>query len=70
MELKTLKIFTTEVEAFMAKNLLLSYDIESYIINNITSTNFPIFNNTIGGPELKVDEKDFEKALEIIKNNG
>lgn len=70
MELVTLKIFNTEAEAFILISLLESHNIEAYIFNNITSTVYPIFNNTIGGVEVKVKKEDFDEVIKILSTNN
>ena len=66
MELITLKIFNTEIEAEMLKIFLESNDIETYVFGNILANTYNIFNNTIGCVQLKVSENDFEKANELM----
>lgn len=61
----TEKVFFTKskVELMGVKNLLASDGIEFLEINNLDSAYAGIF----GDYELSVDEKDVEKAREIIK---
>lgn len=66
MELVTLKIFNTEVEAEMLKIFLETNDIRAYVFGNILANTYNLFNNTSGGVQLKVSEKDFEKAQELL----
>jgi hypothetical protein len=52
-------------EVHIAKTLLASYNIESYIIDeNIATTIGTAF---VEGYKLQVDESDFDKATEILK---
>ncbi|PZU86963.1 MAG: hypothetical protein DI529_08000 [Chryseobacterium sp.] len=66
MELITLKIFNTEIEAEMLKIFLETNDIETYVFGNILANTYNLFNNTSGGVQLKVSENDFEKANEMM----
>jgi len=66
--LKTIKIYTTEIEANLDLTILESFGIKSYIFNSFSSSIYPIFNSTIGGFELKVAEDDLQKALEILND--
>ena len=68
MELITLKIFNTEVEAEMLKIFLETNDIETFVFGNILANTYNLFNNTSGGVQLKVSENDFEKANELMKD--
>lgn len=67
MELITLKIFNTEIEAEMLKIFLESNDIETYVFGNILANTYNLFNTTSGGVQLKVSENDFEKANELME---
>ncbi|MDP9957599.1 hypothetical protein J2X97_003268 [Epilithonimonas hungarica] len=66
MELVTLKIFNTEIEAEMLKVYLETNGIEAYVFGNIMANTFNLFNNTSEGVQLKVAENDFEKASELV----
>ena len=66
MELITLKIFNTEIEAELLKIFLETYDIESYVFGNILANIYNFFNNISGGVQLKVSENDLEKANELM----
>ncbi len=66
MELITLKIFNTEIEAEMLKIFLETNNIETYVFGNILAYTYNLFNNTSGGVQLKVSENDFEKANELM----
>ncbi|MFC4164969.1 putative signal transducing protein [Epilithonimonas zeae] len=66
MELITLKIFNTEIEAEMLKVYLETNGIEAYVFGNIMANTFNLFNNTNEGVQLKVVENDFEKASELV----
>ena len=67
MELITLKIFNTEIEAELLKIFLESNDIETYVFGNILANTYNLFNNTCGGVQLKVSENDFGKANELME---
>ena len=66
MELITLKIFNTEIEAEMLKIFLETNGIEAFVFGNILANTYNLFNNTSGGVQLKVSENDFEKANELM----
>lgn len=66
MELMTLRIFNTEVEAELLKAYLETNGIEAFVFGNILANTYNLFNNTSGGVQLKVAEKDFEKANELM----
>ena len=66
MELITLKIFNTEIEAELLKAYLETNGIEAFVFGNILANTYNLFNNTSGGVQLKVSENDFEKANELM----
>ena len=66
MELITLRIFNTEVEAELLKAYLETNGIEAFVFGNILANTYNLFNNTSGGVQLKVSENDFEKANELM----
>lgn len=66
MELITLKIFNTEIEAEMLKVYLETNGVEAFVFGNIMANTFNLFNNTSEGVQLKVSENDFEKANELM----
>jgi len=66
MELVTLKIFNTEIEAEMLKIFLETNGIETFVFGNILANTYNLFNTTSGGVQLKVSENDFEKASEMM----
>ena len=66
MELITLKIFNTEVEAELLKAYLETNGIEAFVFGNILANTYNLFNNTSGGVQLKVSENDFGKANQLM----
>ena len=66
MELITLKIFNTEIEAEILKIFLETNDIETYVFGNILANTYNLFNNTSGGVQLKVSENDFGTANQLM----
>lgn len=66
MELITLKIFNTEIEAEMLKIFLETNGIEAFVFGNILANTYNLFNNTSGGVQLKVSENDFGKANQLM----
>ena len=67
MELITLKIFNTEIEAELLKAYLETNGIEAFVFGNILANTYNLFNTTSGGVQLKVSENDFEKANELVE---
>ena len=67
MELVTLKIFNTEIEAEMLKIFLETNGVEAFVFGNILANTYNLFNTTSGGVQLKVSENDFEKANELVE---
>lgn len=67
MELITLKNFNNEIDASICSSFLESKGIENFVFNNFSSTIYPVFNNTIGGVELKVKKEDVETAIAILE---
>lgn len=66
MELITLKIFNTEIEAEMLRIFLENNNIEAFVFGNVLANTYNLFNTTSGGVQLKVSENDFEKANELM----
>jgi len=66
MELVTLKIFNTEIEAEMLRIFLETNDVEAFVFGNVLANTYNLFNTTSGGVQLKVSENDFEKANELM----
>jgi len=67
MELVTLQIFNTEIEAEMLKVFLETNGVETFVFGNILANTYNLFNTTSGGVQLKVSENDFEKANELME---
>ena len=66
MELVTLKIFNTEIEAEMLKIFLETSGVETFVFGNILANTYNLFNTTSGGVQLKVSENDFGKANQLM----
>ena len=66
MELVTLKIFNTEIEAEMLRIFLETNDVEALVFGNVLANTYNLFNTTSGGVQLKVSENDFEKANNLM----
>ena len=66
MELITLKIFNTEIEAELLKAYLETNGIEAFVFGNILANTYNLFNTTSGGVQLKVSENDFGKANQLM----
>lgn len=62
MELVTLKIFNTEIEAEMLRIFLETNEVEAFVFGNVLANTYNLFNTTSGGVQLKISESDWEKA--------
>lgn len=66
MKLITLKTFDNGPEAHIVKSKLESEGINSFLFDeNMVSLN-PLYNITVGGIKLKINETDLERAQEIL----
>lgn len=66
MELVTLQVFNTAIEAHIIKNKLESEDIPCYIFDENIVTLNPLLNFAVGGIRLQVNIEDLEKAKTIL----
>lgn len=66
MELITLKIINTEIEAEMLRIFLETNEIEAFVFGNVLANTYNLFNTTSGGVQLKVSENDFGKANQLM----
>lgn len=57
-------------DAYMAKSLLESEDIQVFLKDEMTAQVFSLFNNMIGGVKLLVPEEQAEQAIQILKEGG
>ncbi|MDE6643964.1 MAG: DUF2007 domain-containing protein [Muribaculaceae bacterium] len=64
-ESKVVATFQSIGDAYIAKGVLASEGVESWVINALISTIYPILNPD-GGIRLIVRDEDFERAVEII----
>ena len=67
MNLVNLKTFTTEPEAEIFRIFMENSGIEGFIFDVNSSTIYPMFNNTIGGFQLKVRSEDLENAQKLLE---
>ena len=68
MSLITINTFDNSIETHLLKSKLESEGIRCYIFDeNMVSLN-PLYNITVGGIKLKIDEQDLGKASVIIKH--
>lgn len=66
MRLVTIKRFDNSLDTHLLKTKLESEGINCVIFDeNLVAVN-PLFNHTIGGIKLKIDEKDVLKAQEVL----
>lgn len=68
MELVTLKIFNTEVEAELVKLYLESEGVEAFVFGNILANTYNLFNTTSGGVQLKVHKENYENAKQLLES--
>lgn len=68
MPLITLKSFDNAMDAHMLKSKLESEGIVCYLFDEHTVTMYPLYNVTIGGIKLKINESDLELAREIYNS--
>ena len=66
MELITIKIFNTEVEAELFRVFLEANGVEGFVFGNVLANTYNIFNTTSGGVQLKVNEIDLNRAEELL----
>lgn len=66
MELVTLQVFDTAIDAHILKNTLESEDIVCYIFDENIVTLNPLLNYAVGGIRLQVNEKDLDQAKAIL----
>ncbi len=67
MELVTIRTFDNSIDCHIWKSKLESEGIKCYLFDeNMVSLNL-LFNITVGGIKLKINESDFEKANKIIE---
>ena len=67
MALVTLKTFDKPIDAHLLKSKLESEGIVCYLFDENTVSINPLYNFTIGGIKLKINDFDSEKALEICR---
>jgi hypothetical protein len=61
----TIKVFSTKIEAEIAKSFLASNDIESFLSADDVGSMYPSTQN-VSGVKLYVKKRDAEKAREIL----
>jgi DNA-directed RNA polymerase subunit RPC12/RpoP len=66
LELHTLKIFDSAVDAHILKSRLNNEGIVSFIFDEHIMTLNPLYNIMVGGIKLKVPETDLERARAIL----
>ena len=66
IELITIAVYSTPVEAHLAKTKLDSAGIESFITDEYMSH---IYMSTVGGVKLQVRKSDAESAVEILETS-
>ena len=63
----TVKTLDNIIDAYILKNRLETDNIECFIQDENTVSIDPLLSNAVGGIKLKVQEKDYAKAFEIIQ---
>ena len=66
--LKLLWVAQGYLDAQIAKNYLLSYDIETILYEESLGTLYGFTNTPLGDVEIYVKNEEYEKALQLIKN--
>jgi len=64
--LQTIATYSSIMEANLEKSYLEGADIDCHLANEFMVSIDPLLSNAVGGIELKVPEKDVERALEIL----
>ena len=67
---QTVAVFTYPTDLFVAKSFLESQEIECFVRDEMTIQVHNFYSNAIGGIKLEVVEKDYEKARELLIQNG
>lgn len=67
MELVTVKVYNTEVEAELVKLYLEANGVEGFVFGKILANTYNVFNMTSGGVQLKVAEDKVEKATQLLE---
>ena len=67
MKLVTLRTFDNSIQAHLLKSKLESEDIACYLFDENIVGLYPLYNITVGGIKLKINEQDVEKATMIIQ---
>lgn len=65
---KTIAVFSYSAEYAVLQLLFDQEEIRYIFMNEVMSSVFPFYSNTIGGIRLQVHIDDIEQAAEIIKN--
>jgi hypothetical protein len=66
----TLTTFTFPTEAHVVKGFLEANGIESYLKDEMTVQVNNFYSNAIGGVKLQVNEPDFERGIQLLKESG
>lgn len=67
MELITLKVLDSSIEAHILRSKLESEDIDAFVFDEHSISMNPLFTQALGGIRLKIRKEDHEKALSILK---
>ncbi|MBI3136661.1 MAG: DUF2007 domain-containing protein [Bacteroidetes bacterium] len=65
MALITVKTFDNSIDAYLLKSKLESEGIVCYLFDEHTVSVNPLYNVTVGGIKLKINEADLEKAQQV-----
>ena len=66
MDLITIKTFDNSIDAHILMAKFESEGIQSYLFDENIVTIYPLYNFTVGGIKLKINETDLEKAKIIL----
>lgn len=68
--MKVVARFTDAISASIAQGMLRNYDIPSMIGNQAMSTLYPLPMGGVWDVTLLVNDSDFDKALELLKEHN
>lgn len=68
--MKVVKKYDNSFAANLAKGLLKEAGIESYVLNENVAMIAGLFNNDLLSIQLTVDDKDYDKAIDVLNNQN
>jgi len=67
---KKIHVFMYPQDAYLAKSLLESEEIDVFLQDEMTTQIFNFYSNAIGGVKILVPTKDADRAIEVLKDGG